>query len=275
MTIQSIINTLPEQAKRSVLYSLVGSINSSLVGTGASVVARLTNDDYDIRELSPQDVEQLLKELDSRDDLITNVRRLARVGATLRDQLIELTNDDEQGTISGTLDFMTRSDNPRGLDADLLSKTLEAAGITDVDTSHIESLHKMNQIQRAERLAAQRGNIEWIIDQVFVPPTTTEVIRESSAPEDEEDGVSRVYAREVHHDIDVELEELSEEMRERLIEKAVSALERARDNAILGVLNRDRRFSFSDLPLISGAIEEMSDINVASAAPVTKKGKKK
>lgn len=275
MTIQTIINTLPDQAKRSVLYSLVGSINSSLVGTGASVAARLQNDDYDIRELSPQDVEQLLKELDSRDDLITNVRRLARVGATLRDQLIELTNDDDQGAISGTLDFMTRSDNTRSLDADLLSKTLEAAGISNVDTSHIESMHKMNQIQRAERLAAQRGNIEWIIDQVFVPPTATEIIRDASDPEDEDDGVSRVYAREIHHDVDVELEELNEEMRERLIEKAISALERARDNAILGVLNRDRRFSFSDLPIINGALTELNAIDVASAAPVTKTSKKK
>ena len=270
MSIQHIINTLPDQAKRSVLYSLVGSINASLIGTAASVVTRLERDDYDVKELSVGDVTQLLGEADSRDDLLTNARRLARVGTTLRDQLIEVTNDDGQGSISGSLDFMTRVGNTRALDGDLLARTLIAAGITDVDPKHIEAMHKVNQVQRAERLAQQRGEIEWVIDQVFVPPTLDEVHYEA---EEREDGTTFNRPVTTSYDVDIQLEELPEEMRERLLEKLSAALERARDAAVLGVMNRDRRYTFGDLSLISGAIIEARDVDVVSSVPVTKSKK--
>lgn len=272
MSIQHIINTLPDQAKRSVLYSLVGSINASLIGTAASVVTRLERDDYDVKELSVGDVTQLLGEADSRDDLLTNARRLARVGTTLRDQLIEVTNDDGQGSISGSLDFMTRVGNTRALDGDLLARTLIAAGITDVDPKHIEAMHKVNQVQRAERLAAQRGKIEWIIDQEFVPPTLDEVHYEK---EEREDGTTYNRPVTTSYDVDVQLEELPEEMRERLLEKLAAALERARDAAVLGVMNRDRRYTFGDLSLISGAIIEVRDVDSVVSVPVTKSKKEK
>ena len=272
MTIQHIIDTLPDQAKRSVLYSLVGSINASLIGTAASVVTRLERDDYNIKELSVQDAEQLLSEADSRADLLTNARRLARVGTTLRDQLIEVTNDDKQGSISGSLDYMTKAGNTRALDGDLLMRTLIAAGITDVDPKHIEAMHKVNQVQRAERLASQRGAIEWVIDQVFVPPTLSEVHYEK---EEREDGTMFSRPITTDYDVDVQLEDLPEEMRERLLEKLSAALNRARDATVLGVMNRDTRYSFGDLSLIAGAITEANDVDVAVSVPVTKSKKEK
>ena len=270
MTIQHIIDTLPDQAKRSVLYSLVGSINASLIGTAASVVTRLERDGYNVKELSVQDAEQLLSEADSRADLLNNARRLARVGTTLRDQLIEATNDDDQGNISGSLDYMTKAGNTRALDGDLLMRTLEAAGIKDVDPKHIEAMHKVNQIQRAERLAQQRGSIEWVIDQVFVPPTASEIHYEK---EEREDGTTFNRPITTDYDVDVQLEDLPEEMRERLIEKLSAALNRARDATVLGVMNRDTRYSFGDLSLIAGAIVEAHDIDVVVSVPVTKSKK--
>ena len=278
MTIQKIINTLPEQAKRTVLYSLVGSINASLIGTAASVVTRLERDDYNVKELTVCDVTQLLGEADSRDDLLNNARRLARVGTTLRDQLVDASSSDSVvrtpdytvGSISGSLDFMTKAGNTRALDGDLLIRTLEAAGIKDIDPKHIEAMHKVNQVQRAERLAQQRGEIEWVIDQVFVPPTLDEVHYEA---EEREDGSTFNRPVTTSYDVDIQLEELPEEMRERLLEKLSAALERARDAAVLGVMNRDRRYTFGDLSLISGAIIEARDVDVVSSVPVTKSKK--
>ena len=269
MTIQSILETLPEQAKRSVLYSLVGSINASLVGTAQSVVARLERDDYDVMELSPQDVEVLLTEADERTELLTNARRLARVGMTLRDALIYVANDGRQGAISATLDYMTRADNTRTLDENLLFRTMEAAGITMSadDVKSINALNTLNQVRRAENLAKQRGSVEWIIDQVFVPPTTSEIMYED---QEHEDGTMFGVPIETLHDVDVQLEELPEDIRERLFAKVLTALNKARDVAILGVMQSDRRYSFADLPIIAAAINDISGVDVKVSRPVTK-----
>lgn len=269
MTIQSILETLPEQAKRSVLYSLVGSINASLVSTAQSVVSRLERDDYTVLELTPQDVETLLSEADERTELLTNARRLARVGMTLRDALVYVANDGRQGAISATLDYMTRPDNTRKLDENLLLRTMAAAGITmnEDDIKSINALNTLNQVRRAENIAKQRGSIEWIIDQVFVPPTTTETMYED---QEHEDGTMFGVPVETLHDVDVQLEELPEDVRERLFAKVLVALNKARDVAILGVMQSDRRYSFADLPLIAAAIADVSGVDVKVSVPVTK-----
>jgi hypothetical protein len=277
MTMQSVIDTLPDQAKRSVLFSLLGSINASLVGTASSAVSRLQRDGYDIRDLSTQDVERLLSEADARDDMMHNVKRLARVGQSLRDQLIELTNDDSQGSIAGTIKFMsvptTRKVNT---DLELLGELFALAGVTDIDTTAFAAMREVRtqqrDIQRAERLAAQAGEIEWMIDMVFVPPSTDETHYED---EERADGSTFSRAIVTRHDVDVQLEELSEETRERLIDKMNVALKRALDDGIMGVLDRDRRYTMSDVAVIAGAIKTINEIDYAVSAPVTKSKVKK
>lgn len=230
-SIHSIIDALPEQAKRNVLFSLVGSLNASIIGSASSVVARLTSDDYDFRELEASDVIHMLNEMDGRQDFVLNTRKTVRVAQVLRDQLIAISNNDEDGDLLGTLEFMTRGTN-KGLDMELLKATLEAAGIKGVDPKHFEAMHAMNQAQRAARLSAQRGHIEWLIDHVLTGTGA-------------EDGYDEAV-----------IDELQSEQIERLQDKLVVALNRARDNTVLGVLSRDKRYSLGDLPLISAAITD-------------------
>lgn len=245
MTIQAIINNLPTEAKRNVLFSLVGSLNANLVGAAASIASRLERDEYDIKELSRSEVETLLNAGGETDSLL-HIRKLYRVAQGLRDQLIEITNDDSQGALSNTIDFMV-SGTGRGLDTELLKTTLEAAGVKNVDPAHIEQMYKQNNAQRAARLSAQRGAIEWLLDQVF-----------TSAHEIEKFNKAGKFIG--YENIVDEVDDLPADMHDRVVDKLRNALDRARDTAILGVLNRDRRYSFGDLPLISAAIEEAKQI---------------
>jgi hypothetical protein len=243
MNTQDIINTLPDQAKRSVLFSLVGSLNASVVGTSASIASRLTKDDYDFRELEPREVVALMNDPDMSGGALITARRTARVAQNLRDQLIALSNNDEDGALSATIDFMTKP-SARKLDTKLLAATLEAAGLKDIDPAHFQAMQSMNDAQRAERLAQQRGHIEWLIEHVIV----------GRGYEDEGTTIDDETGRE-------DIEDLPEEQRERLYDKMIQALNKARDTTVLGVMNRDRRYTLGDLPLISAALADAETLH--------------
>jgi hypothetical protein len=247
MYAQKIIDSLPDQAKRNVLFSLVGSLNASVVGTASSVVARLSKGDYDFRELEARDVVTMLNEMDDRADLVLNARRTVRVARALRDQLIVLSNNDEDGDIGATLDFMSKA-SAKPIDAKLLKATLEAAGIVGVDTAHFDAMNRISSEQRAARLSEQRGAIEWLIEHVFTARGY--------------DGVNDEGRPEFTDESDAdEIECLSAEQREKLYDKLQSAISRARDTTVLGVLNKDRRYSFGDLPLITAALKDAEQLD--------------
>lgn len=232
---QQVIDMLPEQAKRDVLFSMVGSLNASLVGTASSIASRLEREGYELKELSVRDVEQLLSDPDSTDATLTEARKLVRVATGLRDQLIAAGNDSNLGYIYDTLEFMTKP-SKRGLDAELLEATLAAANIKNVNLKHFAQLHAMNAAQRAARLASQRGMIEWLLEHVMSVSHSVDGDR---------------YDRE---EVTETIEDLGIDARARLYGKLVTATNRARDNAVLGVLNRDRRHSLGDLMFVAEAI---------------------
>lgn len=250
MHAQKIIDTLPDQAKRTVLFSLVGSLNASIVGTASSIVARLSRGDYDFRELEARDVVLLLNEMDDRADLVLNTRRTVRVAQALRDQLIGLSNNDEDGALSSTLDFMSKA-SAKPIDVKLLKATLEAAGIEGVDTAHFEAMNKISAAQRAARLSEQRGAIEWLIEHVLTARGFEERV-------ETEYGSNIVMHDESDAD---EIECLSSEHQEKMYDKLQNAISRARDAAVMGVLNKDRRYTFSDLSLISAALKDAEKLD--------------
>lgn len=237
---QQIIDSLPEQAKRSVLFTLVGSLNASIVGTASSVAARLERGDTPVHELEVRDVEHTLAE----DDLLTRVRRTVRVAANLRDQLLAVSNDNTAGALYGTLDMMTSPNrNSRKIDTDIFETVMKMAGLEGMDISHFQTLQNLNDAQRAERLASQRGIIEWLLDNVFT----------SNSHDDIDDAGRPVTISDNEDNL---IEYLPADMKERLYEKLVKSLERARDNTVIAVLNRDTRYTLSDIPLIVGALED-------------------
>lgn len=237
---QQIIDSLPEQAKRDVLFALVGSLNASIIGTASSVASRLERGDTPVHELEVRDVETML----SDDDVLPRTRRMMRVASNLRDQLLAVSNDDAAGALYGTLDFMTSPNrSARKLDTDLFNAVMESAGLKGMDINHFQALSNLNDAQRAERLASQRGVIEWLLDNVLSSYSHSD-IDDKGRPitvDDSEDNM---------------IEYLHAEAKDRLFQKIVKSLERSRDNTIVAVLNRDTRYTLSDIPLIAGALED-------------------
>lgn len=217
------VENLPGNVRRQVLFSLVGSANASLIGTAQSMLRRLNSSGVDFKELGPYEFEQLMAGPDwmSGTEYARNVNAIAQ---RWRDDLVALTDQADAGSLGSTIDFMISS--PRQLDEKLLEATLAAAGL-EVPTGIIKAKYDAQQQQRAETLAAQRGHIEWVIDQALSTDDEPEFFK------------------------------LSEEQQLALLEKLHNALQRTRDTCVIGVLNKDRRWTFGDLPIIAAAIDEV------------------
>lgn len=179
MNSQHIIDSLPEQSKRMVLYSLVGSINSSIINTASSVVAALTRDEVEFKDYNARDVEHLMEEPDWRQDNLLAARRMYRVGENLRDQLIELTNDDAVGALSESIAYRSKPAPVSNVDRAKLKATLIAtrivkANVSDADIERfaVSAMERQAQdnARSAERVAERAGAIEWVIDHVFHNP---------------------------------------------------------------------------------------------------------
>lgn len=226
------VDRLPSNIRQQVLFSLVGSINSSLIGTAQSIVRRLENDGVDIKELSPFEVGEMLTAPDLV-DTTTDARGLNALAQHWRDDLQALTDQPDAGELGATIDFMIKS--PRKVDENLLGAVLEAAGLSDIPTGLIVAKYDAQQQQRSELLARQRGAIEWLIEQ--------------GLHEYGDDGYML--------DAGDTFSNLNEGIQERLAEKLQSALQRCRDRAVIAVLNGDRRWTFGDLPVIASYIKEL------------------
>jgi hypothetical protein len=254
MNAQQVIDQLPAQAKRSVLFTLVGSINASLVGAAASMASKLERDGYDFKELEPRDITTLFKGSDEQSPLL-DTRRLARVGSNLREQLIELSfdplsnkpRDDTQGDINKTIDFMT-SGKARAIDMTAFDLLVEAGYIKGVDPRQIAAANEANARQRGERLAAQRGAVEYIIEHVLTVNGYDDV-----------NGDGPAYVSDTSSDT---IECLNKDMQARLHDKLLSACVKSKDNTILALLNHDQRVSFGDLPSIDAAIDDATQLTV-------------
>ena len=235
------VNNLPGNIRRQVLFSLVGSLNASLIGTAQTMIRRIEKDqETTILDLSPSELEHLMTGPDWVEGT-SYARNVNAIAQMWRDDLVALSDQPHAGALSETIEFMIRS--PRQLDDALLKATLEAAGIADVPTTMLKARYNQQQAQRADQLSQQRGHIEWIIDQALNPEH------------------SRVSAN-MYDLVEGEYTEpnffaLSEDQQQAMTDKLASALERTRDTAILGVLNRDRRWSFGDLPILQASIAEV------------------
>ena len=175
---QTVINALPDQSRRMVLYSLVGSLNSTIINTAASLAARIGKD-TDFKELSARDVEQYMNEPDWRMDTLLDTRRALNVVNNLRDQLVELANDDDICSMREAISYRSRPAPVRNVDRKRLKETLIATRIVKADVKDDEveryaiasmNQQKLDNERSAERIAGMAGAIEWIIDHVFTNP---------------------------------------------------------------------------------------------------------
>jgi hypothetical protein len=176
----TIINQLPDQSKRMVLYAVLGSLNSHIINNAQAVVSRLTRDGVDFKDYELAEVIHLMEEPDWRQDTLLNVRRVMSVAQGLRDQLIELTNDDTAGAISDAIEYRSKPAPVRAMDYERFRATAIATRIIkqDASESFVRDMmkasadrQKLDNERSAERTAGMRGNIEWVIDHVFNPDT--------------------------------------------------------------------------------------------------------
>ncbi len=245
----TIINQLPEQARRSVLSSLIGTLNSSIINSAQAVVTRLTKDGIDLKEYEVADVVQLMGEADMREDGLIQARRTVCVAEGLRDQLIELTNDDTSGSIADAIDFRCRPMPARAMAFDKFKAVALATRIIrPSDTDDVIKLMMSASVERqtqdnirsAERSAGMRGNIEWIIDHVFNPDTGFE------RPDN--------------------IEDLHKELRASVYEALCACIDKERMNAIneLMMSRRTPRYTIADAMLLADTADmaELLDAHV-------------
>lgn len=251
---QQIIDNLPDAAKRNVLYSLVGSLNASIIGTASSVSTQLTRhlheanphgsrEDNNFLELEPRDVVKLLNEMDDRADLLLNVRRTVRVAQQFRDQLIALSNIQNDGSIESTMEFMLDG-KAKPFDKALMKIILKEAEM-DISPELMESANQLDAMQRSAKLSAQRGAVEWLIERVFTSCGEDKLI-------DTEHGAYMTHAPDTGDFIEV----LPSEAIGRMYDKIVSAIDRARTAAVMGVLRGDRRYTFGDISMLTASYKE-------------------
>lgn len=235
------VGELPPAIRRNVLFSLVGSLNASLIGTAQTMIRRIEKDgETRIAEMSHNEVEHMLTGPDWVEGT-SYARNVNCIAQRWRDDLVSLTDQANAGALGETIDFMIKS--PRQLDDKLLVATLEAAGLSDVPTKLIKAKYDVQQQQKSEWLAEQRGHIEWLIDTALNP--------EHSRVD------ANLYGLVEGDYAEPDFFALSEQQQSALTEKLASALERTRDTAVIGVLNRDKRWTFGDLPIIGACINEV------------------
>jgi hypothetical protein len=248
----TIINGLPDQSRRMVLYAVVGALNSHIINNAQSLVARLSRDDVDFKEYTLEQCIHMMEEPDWRYDTLLNVRRVMSVAEGLRDQLVELTNNDEAGSITDAIDYRTRPAPVRAINFNVFKQTLIASRIIkkDAPDALVEDMIKATAERQAqenhrsaERTAGMRGGIEWVIDHVFNPDTGFE------QPDN--------------------IEDLHKELRAQIYDTIRARIDSERLTAVSEIIQNRRtpRYTLADATILADShdLAEMLDAHVEEA----------
>lgn len=239
---QDIIDALPERSQYTVLSSLVGSISCSIVGLASTMVGQLEKKDYEFHTLSALEVINMLQEPDFRMDRLHSVRKLMRVRNNYMAQFLAVANDNARDSWDGTLELMTTASTRSRIDSDRLTAALEACGIEGdtavILTEKAKQSETENSVRSADVISKRRGAIEWLIEHVF---NTTEYYDEAGRPATD-------------HNTDDDIESLPSSIVERLYEKIITAVSRARDAAVTNFATGSYGVTLDDVMLCSQLI---------------------
>lgn len=238
-TAQGVIDALPERSKYTVLSSIVGSISCSIVGMANSIVGQLEKKDYEFHTLSALEVINMMQEPDFRMDRLHNVRKLMRVRNNFLGQFLAVANDNARDSWDGTLELMASPSNRSRIDSDRLTQAMLACGI-DGETAAMLAIRAKeseadNNVRSAEQIAQRRGAIEWLIEHVF---NTTEYYDEAGKPA-------------VDKNTEDDIESLPSAVIERMYDKLIVAVSRARDTAVTNFATASFDVTLEDVMLLS------------------------
>ena len=237
------INNMPLNIRKTVLLSLVGSLNATLVGAADLVAQRCVADGYELRDLDPRDIDILLDAVDFQGN--TTRYQLVQL-QQLRDEwkasLQSAADDDSLGEIAGTIEMMVGKQRLRAVNPNAV-KALASVGV-EISADDLEATRAARRDAdqlRANERAERRGFIEWALEHCF------------SVTDDENDGGEHFG-------------DLSTEMQEQLVNKACAALNKAvttaTQNVLMGTVNPNA-LGLADITLLKAEIAEI----IAEAYP--------
>lgn len=232
--IYDLIDKLPTNAKASVLYGLVGSLNASILYSAQFIVRQCDANGDDVREELCNDFPKSRAEAENNANFGQQHDRFKELQAmvALRDDLHsrlmgERNTTDEVLPLHATLKFLTTA--TRSLPQEQLDELIIALGIEGLDAASIQTVYKADAEYRRAELAASS---ERVLSVALAIPELPDVEAESA------------------------FEALSYQKQHSLWTKVEAGLIKARNNIIVGMLNR-RNVDIGDIPLITGAMSEV------------------
>ncbi len=232
------INNLPEQARTTVLYSLVGSLNTRIIGGAQRIVQACdkTGEDIhaEINEGFPCTAHEshALSEHGTQDDWFATLRVVNSLRAHLRLVLATTLNQEEDDVLplAGTLKFMTEGDI-KLMPKEMIEELVNALGIEGLDVETIQSVDKMDKAARRAQLFAIRERVLDVATQL---------------PGDDPDEMA--------------FDHLPQEVAIRILQKMNDALNKARNGSVLAFVRRSAKANIGDIPLIQAAIKEVTAV---------------
>lgn len=174
-----VLNLYPA-LRRTVLFSLVGSLNATLIQAADQFVVRAESDGTEIKEMSVADAERLYNGPETAPEepgsQLHEMRLLCALAGTLREDLRFISPNDSEndpeiervGSLYGTLGMMTGKQRARSVAAGAI-EALKQLNI-ELTPEAIETARKNMQSvdqARADARARRRGGIEWTLENVF------------------------------------------------------------------------------------------------------------
>ena len=230
----SIINALPTQAKNSVLYSLVGSLNASILFGSQAIVKSCEQQGEDLHEEictgypKTRHDAAMRKEAGGATDTFLDLCAANALRVELHDMLrAERNTTDDVLPLHGTMKFMTQS--VRELPAAQLEDLVKALNIEGLTVDSIKTVYKADAEARRAELVGMSSRVMNVAESIPCPIGY------------EEDHFSHLSVIRQHN----------------LWLKMEAALNKARNNVVLGILQR-RAVDMGDIPLITDALKEVN-----------------
>ena len=236
--INNTIDNLPEQARTTVLYSLVGSLNVRIVGAAQRIVTTCDKHGEDlhaeINEGFPCTAyeSKAMSELGTQDDWFATIRVVNQLRNHLLVKLATTLNKEENEVLplEGTLKFMTEGDI-KLLPKEMIEELVKALDIEGLDVETIQTVDKMDKAGRRSALFTIRERVSAVMHQI------------------------------PGHDADEQaFDHLPHEVGIRILDKMNDALNKARNDAVLAFVRRSSRANIGDIPLIQAAIKEVAAV---------------
>lgn len=163
------LKNLPLNIRRKVMFNMVGSANAKVFNAADRISERLLSE-YEIdiiKMLTQPELVALTSTVDDQDGLVT-AKIIYGIAAEWRDTLQIDSDKDTEGTLAGTMTFMTGKQRMKTT-SEVGAQKLAALGIKRTPAEKLATLRKDLEAANAaaQRKATRLGCTEFIIDRVI------------------------------------------------------------------------------------------------------------